>query len=521
MVERKLGQYRLLEHLATGGMGSVYRAIDETLDREVAIKLFDADFDDPERFRIEATTIARFNHPGIATVYELFQDEHWVMVMEFIRGETLQQQVDRLGCLTPEHAADVCMQALTALAYSHQMGVIHRDLKPSNLMITTSGVVKIMDFGVAMVMGSVHRTQAGFTMGTPAYMAPEQVKGERLDPRTDLYAMGIILFRLLTGRLPFDGKTAFAIAHSHVSETPQSVRLLNPKLPEWTERILARALAKSPDDRFQSADEFRQALRLSLTHALPHAVHENPEATERVDVMASHPRPTRDVATWPSLVVAALVVGVIGTSLSWRTSVRHVDPPAAGQLVVSALPVSAYGSLLPALTGLVPAPPPTASSEAVATKAKSAAAEAAPEPVSETVSGAAVDAVPSAFGKVKLFTANAERSANRDVVLHLSTDSLTLLPHDGGPPILTFPYRQIRQATYAHARDPRWEPSLGSPAVKFSDAGLFSRARHWLVVQTKENGAILQLDPEHWSKIVATFERRTGLTVTRSTDGKN
>jgi len=506
MVGRKLGQYRLLEHLASGGMGSVYRAVDETLDREVAVKLFGADFDDPERFRTEATTIARFNHPGIATVYELFQDEHWVMVMEFIRGETLQQLLDRLGRLTPEHAADICMQALTALAYSHQMGVIHRDLKPSNLMITTSGVVKIMDFGVAMVMGSAHRTQAGFTMGTPAYMSPEQVKGEPLDARTDLYAMGIILFRLLTGRLPFDGKTPFAIAHSHVSDTPQSVRLLNPQLPEWTEQILARALAKSPDDRFQSADEFRHALRRSLGRSLSDGTHESHDATERLDVMASSPSPSRDVFRWSSLVVGALVVGVVGTSLSWRSSIRRVDPPAASQLVASALPVSAYGSLLPPLKGVDLSPQPTEP-------------EAAPEPA--TAADTTVDPMPAAFGRVRLITGDAERTANRDVVLHLSSDSLTLLPHDGGPPILTFPYGQILQATYAHARDPRWEPSLGSPPVKFSDAGLFSRARHWLVVQTKESGAILQLDPEHWSKIVSTFERRTGLTVNRSSEGKN
>lgn len=509
MVGRKLGQYRLLEHVASGGMGSVYRAVDETLDREVAIKLFDADFDDPERFRTEATTIARFNHPGIATVYELFQDEHWVMVMEFIRGETLQQLLDRLGRLTAEYAADVCMQALTALAYSHQMGVIHRDLKPSNLMITTSGVVKIMDFGVARVMGSAHHTQAGFTMGTPAYMAPEQVKGEPLDARTDLYAMGIILFRLLTGRLPFDGKTPFAIAHSHLSEAPQSVRLLNPQLPEWTEQILARALAKSPDDRFQSADEFRHALKRALIRPPSHKTgHDHDDATERLDIITPRLGPSRDVAAWSSLAVAALTVGAIGTSLSWRSSVRYAGPPVVrtGRLVASALPVSAYGSLVPALTGLASAAGPA-------------------EARAETELAPAVDAnavaVPSAFSKVKLITTDGDRAGNRDVVLHLSTDSLTLLPNDGGPPILALPYRQIQQATYVHARDPRWDPSLGSPPVKISGAGFLSRARHWLVVQTREQCAILQLDADHWSNIVSTFESRTGLAVARPTDRKN
>src|SRR5580765_8048995 len=127
MVGQKLGQYRLLERLARGGMGTVYLAIDETLDREVAIKILDADVDDPERFRTEATIIARLNHPGIATVHELVQGHQCAMVMELVRGETFEQLLDRLGHLTPEHSADLCMQALSALAYSHRMGVIHRD----------------------------------------------------------------------------------------------------------------------------------------------------------------------------------------------------------------------------------------------------------------------------------------------------------------------------------------------------------------------------------------------------------
>src|SRR5262249_37400022 len=165
---------------------------------------------------------------------------------------------------------------------------------------------------------------------------------------------------------------------------------------------------------------------------------------------------------------------------------------------------STYGSLAPALTGLLAARPPT------------------PGPVTES---SPVDtgrmAVASAFGNVKLFTLDRERTSNRDVVMHLSTDSLTLLPNDGGRPVLALPYRQIQLATYVHARDPRWDPSLGSPPVKLAGSGLFSRARHWLVVQTKNSCAILQLDPERWSKIVQTFERRTGLTVARPTNGKN
>src|SRR5215831_4678788 len=160
MVGQNIGKYRVLERVGRGGMGTVYRAVDETLHREVAIKVLNAELNDPEvarRFRAEAITVARLSHPGIATIYELFQhDGQWLMVMEFVRGETLEHLVERSGPLPPQRAAELCMQALTALAHAHSMGVIHRDLKPANLMMTETGAIKIMDFGIARVTGSEH-----------------------------------------------------------------------------------------------------------------------------------------------------------------------------------------------------------------------------------------------------------------------------------------------------------------------------------------------------------------------------
>src|SRR6185436_2478717 len=147
MVGQNIGKYRVLDRIGRGGMGTVYKAIDETLHREVAIKILNAELNDPEvarRFRAEAVTVARLNHPGIATIFELFQhDGEWLMVMEFLRGETLEALVVRKGALPPEQAADVCMQALAALAHAHSLGVVHRDLKPANVMVTESGAVKI------------------------------------------------------------------------------------------------------------------------------------------------------------------------------------------------------------------------------------------------------------------------------------------------------------------------------------------------------------------------------------------
>jgi len=265
MIGQTVGKYRVLDRIGRGGMGTVYRALDETLDREVAIKVLNPELNDPEvarRFRAEAVTVARLNHPGIATIYELFQrDDQWLMIMEFVRGETLEHLAERSGALPADRSAELCQQALVALAHAHRMGVVHRDLKPANLMLTESGTLKIMDFGIARVAGTEHLTNAGYMMGTPAYMAPEQVLGHEVDARADLYALGVVLFRLSTGKLPFKGDTPFAMAQAQVKDPPTPVGLMREGVPAWVDVIVGRALAKSPADRFQTADEFREALQ--------------------------------------------------------------------------------------------------------------------------------------------------------------------------------------------------------------------------------------------------------------------
>ena len=227
MVGQNIGKYRVLDRIGRGGMGTVYRAIDETLHREVAIKVLNAELNDPEvakRFRAEAITVARLSHPGIATIYELFQhDGQWLMVMEFVRGETLERLVERAGPQSAERAAELCMHSLAALAHAHSMGVVHRDLKPANIMLTESGAIKIMDFGIARVAGTEHLTNAGFMMGTPAYMAPEQVLGHEIDARADSTPWACVFYRLLTAQLPFKGDTPFAMAQAQVNNAPTPV----------------------------------------------------------------------------------------------------------------------------------------------------------------------------------------------------------------------------------------------------------------------------------------------------------
>jgi len=268
MVGQNVGKYKILDKIGRGGMGTVYRAIDETLHRDVAIKVLNAELNDPEvakRFRAEAITVARLSHPGIATIYELFEHEgEWLMVMEFVRGETLESMVSRMGPLSAQRAAELCMQTLAALAHAHSMGVVHRDLKPANVMITENGAVKVMDFGIARVSGSEHLTNAGFMMGTPAYMAPEQVRGGEVDARADLYAMGVVFYRLTTSKLPFKGDTAFSMVQSQVNDLPTPAISFRHDLPAWVDEVVTRALEKAPEQRFQSAAEFHEAFARCL-----------------------------------------------------------------------------------------------------------------------------------------------------------------------------------------------------------------------------------------------------------------
>ena len=295
-----------------------------------------------KRFRAEAVTLARLNHPGIATIYELHhqQEDELLMVMEFVRGETFHDLSDRIGPLAPPQAAHLCMQVLDALGHAHRGGVVHRDLKPANLMITDAGTVKVMDFGIARVLGSEHFTHGGYMMGTPAYMAPEQVLGREIDGRADLYSVGVVLYRLLTGHLPFNADTAISMVQMQISEAPTPILNFRSDLPPWCVTIIDRALAKSPADRFQSAEEFRAALLAAVT---PQALGE---------------MPTIATPTPPGLTFDPEVTAPHRTPSMMRTA----PPPKTSPSLPSAVKVSASGATkvpAPAPTRPVVAKPPT------------------------------------------------------------------------------------------------------------------------------------------------------------------
>ena len=278
MIGTQVGKYKVTQRLGRGSMGTVYRAVDETLHRDVAIKVLNTELTDPDalrRFKAEAVAIARLNHPGIAKIFELFQHgDQWLMAIEFVQGETLEQLVGRSGPVPVDQSVGLVMQALDALDHAHRMSVVHRDLKPANLMVAGSRL-KVTDFGIARVAGSEHLTSAGLRMGTPGYMAPEQVMGEETDARADIFAMACVLYYLVSARLPFEGETPLAQAQARMSNNATPLRSHRPDLPMWLDAALARALEREPARRFQTAIEFRDVLSAGLERKLTPAPAEN------------------------------------------------------------------------------------------------------------------------------------------------------------------------------------------------------------------------------------------------------
>jgi serine/threonine protein kinase len=265
MIGKVVGSYKITEKIGEGGMGSVFKGIDTMLEREVAIKMLRPDFtrdaEIAERFRAEAITLAKLNHPNIATLHNFFrQDEDYFMVMEFVRGETLENLIKKHGALPPDRAIFLFGLALEGIGHAHTMGIIHRDIKPANMMFTEKGSLKVMDFGIARVLGTTRMTRQGTIIGTVDYMAPEQIKGEDSDSRTDIYSLGILLYEMVTGRVPFESDSEYGLMMAQINEAPPPPRTIVPQIPLHLEQAIMRALAKNPNARFQTVGEFRMAL---------------------------------------------------------------------------------------------------------------------------------------------------------------------------------------------------------------------------------------------------------------------
>src|SRR5687767_13268736 len=262
------GRYRIQERLGAGGMAAVYRAHDMQHGREVALKLlyrrFAEDEDFVERFRREASAAAGLQHPNVVQVYDRGAwDGTWYIAMEFLDGRSLKQVVRETGPVEPQTAIELVTQVLKAARFAHKRGVIHRDIKPHNVIIDSEGRAKVTDFGIARA-GASDMTETGSIIGTAQYLSPEQAQGHPVDARADLYSIGIVLYELLTGALPFDAESAVTIALKQVTEDPTPPMQLNPAVSPALDSVVMRALRKDPAERFQSADDFIAALESAL-----------------------------------------------------------------------------------------------------------------------------------------------------------------------------------------------------------------------------------------------------------------
>jgi serine/threonine-protein kinase len=267
---RLAGRYRLSELIAVGGMGEVHLAVDERLGRRVAVKIMSravSEYSDSvERFRREAVVVARLNHPNIAQVYDYgVEDGAHYIVMEYAAGSDLSRVLRERGPLEADEALSLTAQVCAALAVAHRAGVVHRDIKPGNVIVGPDGSVKVTDFGIARALGQTALTDAGTVLGTAQYLPPEQARGESATPASDLYALGILLYQMVTGTPPFTGDSPVAIAMRHLDEPVPAPSASVPGLPTVVDRVVARATAKVPGDRYRDADAMARAVRATDT----------------------------------------------------------------------------------------------------------------------------------------------------------------------------------------------------------------------------------------------------------------
>jgi eukaryotic-like serine/threonine-protein kinase len=261
-----LGRYRLEDPVASGGMGRVFVATDDRLGRRVAVKLLrESLVDDPrfvERFRREARSVAALNHPSIASVFDYGEEEgrHFI-VMEYVEGRDLAEVIGAGGPLDPERSAVIGSQSCDALGHAHESGIVHRDVKPANIIVGQDDRVRVTDFGIAHAVGDSTLTATGSVMGTAHYLAPEQASGAEVGPAADQYAMGVVLFEMLTGEVPFGGTSAIGVAMRHVADEIPPPSRLNAEVPPGLDEIVATATAKDPERRYPSASRMSEALR--------------------------------------------------------------------------------------------------------------------------------------------------------------------------------------------------------------------------------------------------------------------
>jgi serine/threonine-protein kinase len=299
------GRYEIGERLGAGGMAVVYRAMDLLLQRPVTVKVLRGEFASDEsvvrRFRREAQAAASLSHPNIVGVYDVGREDdiHYI-VMEYVRGRTLKEEINERGPLPAGEAVRIARQIAEALRHAHAHGIIHRDVKPHNVLLTAEGRVKVTDFGIAGAASGTTMTYAGALLGTVYYFSPEQAQGRYGDERSDLYALGVVLYEMLTGRVPFDGESPVSVALKHIRETVTPPREVNPRVPPAVQRLVMKAMAKEVDRRYQTAEEMIRDLEVLQGQLSGWSSGGRPEPRDRTQVVGrTAPAGPADDATRP------------------------------------------------------------------------------------------------------------------------------------------------------------------------------------------------------------------------------
>jgi serine/threonine protein kinase len=323
---KRIGDYEVLGVLGAGGMGKVFKVRNVISDRIEAMKILLPDLEGrqelAERFLREIKLLASLDHPNIAQLRTaLTLSNRLVMVMEYVEGTTLAARLEQ-GPIPPGEALGYVAQVLNALSYAHAKNVIHRDIKPANMMLTPNGTIKLMDFGIARAKGDASMTVTGTTLGSLFYMSPEQVKGGTVDPRSDLYSLGVSLYEMVTGQLPFKAGSDYSIMTAQLQERPKPPSEVLPGLPPQLNGIILHSMAKDPPERFQSADDFRQALE-SIRQSIPAFV---PAAASLAPVGMPAPPPTA-VASTPTAATGAFAPVPMPSSSTVGTPMLPVDAP--------------------------------------------------------------------------------------------------------------------------------------------------------------------------------------------------
>ncbi|MGD6841972.1 Stk1 family PASTA domain-containing Ser/Thr kinase [Bacillus infantis] len=302
--KRISGRYKILDMIGGGGMANVYLAHDMILDRDVAVKILRLDFAENDefirRFHREAQSATSLAHPNIVSIYDVGEEDSiYYIVMEYVEGQTLKQYIQQHSPVPVDTALDIMKQLLSAISHAHQHHIVHRDIKPHNILVDRLGNVKITDFGIAMALSSTSITQTNSVLGSVHYLSPEQARGGMANKKSDIYSLGIVMFELLTGRLPFSGESAVSIALKHLqSETP-SLRRWNPSIPQSVENIVLKATAKDPFHRYENVEDMEEDIRTALEpgrmNEKKFSVPDDDDATKAIPVITSdHPYQNMD-----------------------------------------------------------------------------------------------------------------------------------------------------------------------------------------------------------------------------------